>query len=176
MSWEQIVKDNISLLKEDTLEELYRKLNPGDRKYVSRMLLELGRNPCTMFKLYVPTDSCMAVDTLTKVVLRDTVIFLGHEAFKNCKQLTSFRAGNDLQAIYNEVFYGCDSLSEVYLPEGLLTIENNAFGNCPKLTTIHYAGSKDKWRDIDKSLSWNRNSNSDNIIRHIICNDGVIDR
>lgn len=61
----------------------------------------------------IAVDAFYNNDSITQVIIPDTVTSIGNYAFKSC-----------------------DSLSKVVLPEGLKTIGNDAFRFCPSLTEM----------------------------------------
>ena len=45
-------------------------------------------------------------------------------------------------------------LTTVYLPRSLETIGHGPFGSCENVTDVHYAGSEEEWKAVDKGDAW----------------------
>ena len=73
--------------------------------------------------------------TLTKVVLPDSVKYIGGVAFAQCPNLKSLTLPKNLEGIGFSCFMhtGLDSIT---IPEGVKTIEKRAFYGCESLTSI----------------------------------------
>ncbi|MDE7310861.1 MAG: leucine-rich repeat domain-containing protein [Eubacterium sp.] len=100
--------------------------------------------------------------SLTKLVLPDTITYIGQEAFANCTNLSSIQTvSTDGQMspstgylaadeIEYHAFYGCSSLTGITLGEkvkgtgGVKTIQNEAFMNCSNLRSV----------EIGPTVSW----------------------
>ena len=57
-------------------------------------------------------------------------------AFSSCDSLTKVVIPNTITSIGDSAFYGCSSLTEIVLPDGVTSIGDNAFRGCSKLTKI----------------------------------------
>ena len=64
---------------------------------------------------------------LRSVVIPDSVLFIGGEAFYGCTNLTDVTLSKGLQSIGEKAFYGCTSLTSIDFPRSLETIEEYAF-------------------------------------------------
>lgn len=100
--------------------------------------------------------------SLTKLVLPDTITYIGQEAFANCTNLSSIQTvSTDGQMspstgylaadeIEYHAFYGCTSLTGITLGEkvkgsgGVKTVQNEAFMNCSNLRSV----------EIGPTVSW----------------------
>ena len=71
---------------------------------------------------------------LKKVILPDSIINIGKEAFSGCTTLEEVVLPVDLTFISDYAFSGCTSLGEMELPEKLEVIGNYAFQNCTSLS------------------------------------------
>ena len=74
--------------------------------------------------------------TMTSVVIPNSVIEIKEDAFYDCQALKTITFGNNLKTIGMCAFYGCTSLESVTLPEGLIRIDEVAFMGCEALKTI----------------------------------------
>ena len=72
------------------------------------------------------------------VTFPNTVISIGDNACKDCKELTSvtFADGSALTKIGISAFEGCTSLKEIPLPDSVLNIDRRAFYGCSALTEV----------------------------------------
>lgn len=75
-------------------------------------------------------------DTLTEVVIPDSVKFIGIWAFENCDNLVKVTLPNGLERIEEATFDRCYSLKNVNIPESVNYIGNSAFLNCTSLEKI----------------------------------------
>ena len=94
------------------------------------------------------------------IVMPDSVVSIGVDAFKNCEQLTSVSISKQCKTISNgafqnclmlekidlsqtqteaigmRAFEGCSALSEIKFPDSLLTIERRAFYDCSSIAEL----------------------------------------
>jgi uncharacterized repeat protein (TIGR02543 family) len=75
------------------------------------------------------------IDTLTGIVLPDSVKSIGSSAFKKCTNLTSVTM-NSVESIGDSAFQYCASLESVNIPNSVQSIEDNAFEGCTSLTSV----------------------------------------
>ena len=82
-------------------------------------------------------------DTITSVIIPDSVILIGNYAFSSCFNLTRviISENSKLTAIGESAFSNCSSLTSIYIPSSVSTIGSSAFEDCSNLTTV--AISKD---------------------------------
>ena len=74
--------------------------------------------------------------SLTSVVIPDSVTSIGDHAFQSCDSLTSIEIGDSVTSIGDRAFYDCNSLTSVVIPDSLTSIGNYAFYNCYSLTSV----------------------------------------
>lgn len=72
------------------------------------------------------------------VVFPNTVLSIGYNTCKDCKELTSitFADGSGLTKIGGSAFEGCTALKEITLPNTVTEIESRAFYGCSALTEV----------------------------------------
>lgn len=83
---------------------------------------------------------------LQRVVLPQTLDYLGHCVFDYCISLKEVVLPEGLKRLPNATFRGCFSLSQITLPQSLTAIDDNAFSGCslesvrlpPNLKTIGF--------------------------------------
>ena len=73
---------------------------------------------------------------LTRVVIPDSVIRIGNEAFGTCDSLTNVVLGTGLTQIGDSAFNECSGLQSIAIPDSVTNIGNKAFGSCRSLTNV----------------------------------------
>lgn len=149
---EQIIPDNVSLMAEVTVTA-----RDGD----SGLLLALGSDAASYVKNLTVHGTINSWDIifirnkmplLNYLDLRDTRIVanpheywtdchteddrLGHNMFRELKNLREVKLPNVLKYIGNAVFFNCENLRRIEVPAGVNTIDDSAFSNCGKLTEV----------------------------------------
>ena len=66
----------------------------------------------------------------------NSVTFIGHHAFHDCRRLTSVTIPNSVTAIGYGAFYSCSGLTSVTIPNSVTTIGDDAFSGCKNLTSV----------------------------------------
>ena len=66
-----------------------------------------------------------------------SVVSIGIEAFKDCKNLTSVTIPNSVTSIGNYAFSECSKLTSITIPNSVTSIGTYAFDDCSKLTSVH---------------------------------------
>ena len=75
-------------------------------------------------------------DTITSVIIPDSVTSIGHYAFDDCNSLTTVVIPDSVTSIGDDAFYWCTSLTSIVIPDGVTSIGNFAFAACISLTSI----------------------------------------
>ena len=73
---------------------------------------------------------------LTSMMINDSVTEIGYSVFKNCIGLTAVTIPNGVTEIGYHAFSGCIGLASVAIPNSVTTIESCAFENCESLTSV----------------------------------------
>lgn len=73
---------------------------------------------------------------ITEVVLPETIIEIGWNAFTHAERLQSINFPNGLQSIAENAFSNCISLESIYFPSSLLSIGERAFYKCSSLQCV----------------------------------------
>ena len=71
---------------------------------------------------------------IINVVLPDTVVYIGENAFRLCSNLVSINIPNSVVTIDNNAFYDCKKLKSISIGYGVTTIGEFAFTYCYELT------------------------------------------
>lgn len=74
--------------------------------------------------------------TLTDIIIPNSVNAIGIRAFLDCRSLLSIRIPHKIRCIEEQTFDGCVSIKSIELPNDLTTIGNHAFRNCFALQYI----------------------------------------
>ncbi len=74
--------------------------------------------------------------------LPDSISFIGHYAFNNCKNLQKIILPESIILIDDGAFYGCTELNEITIPQSVTTIEHSAFNRCTNLTEVYFADTE----------------------------------
>ena len=82
-------------------------------------------------------------NTLSSVVIPNSVTSIGNYAFYGCKYLTSVSIGNSVASIGSYAFSGC-GLTSLTLPNSVINISDRAFSFCYELISIVIGNSVEK--------------------------------
>ncbi len=77
-------------------------------------------------------------ESLEKIILPDTVKFVGHHAFFNCTSLEEVELSDNIYSIDEGCFSGCISLEKISFSDNLKVIENDSFFNCQSLEKVEF--------------------------------------
>ena len=110
--------------------------------------------------------------SLKSITIGNGVTSIGFHAFASCSGLTSITIPDSVYSIRNSAFSACSNLTSITIPDSVTSIGDMAFSDCSRLTDIHFGGTKDQWRAIDKGDYWN--SRTGNYIVH--CTDGDVSK
>ncbi len=78
--------------------------------------------------------------TITSVVIPNTVISIGKNAFDECIALTSITIGNSVETIGDFAFISC-AMTSITIPNSVISIGDRAFLECTAMTTISIGSS-----------------------------------
>ena len=74
--------------------------------------------------------------SLCSLVIPDSVTNIGKYAFMGCSSLNSFVIPDGVSSIGNRAFYGCKSLCSLVIPDGVTSIGDMAFWDCSSLSSL----------------------------------------
>lgn len=75
-------------------------------------------------------------DSVTKVIIKEGITYIGMETFKNFNNLISVKIADSVTEIDASAFYSCQKLKKINLPDGLASIERDTFCGCSSLSDI----------------------------------------
>ena len=84
----------------------------------------------------IGSDAFNFCSTLTSVVIGNSVTSIGFSAFASCDALTSIVIPNSVTSIGDYAFYSCDALTSIVIPNSVKSIGDYAFCSCDALTSI----------------------------------------
>ncbi len=90
----------------------------------------------------IAADGFRGITNKYGVVLPNSVIRIGDNAFSDCPQVTFVVLGDNLKEIGKYAFNNNSSLQVVNLPESLEIIKEGAFNNCTSLTSVTIKNKK----------------------------------
>lgn len=125
--------------------------------------------------LDVKKSSLFTPNLLERVIIPDSVVYIGYGAFQwcralkeavipdsvsetddcvfeHCESLTSVIFGNGLKSVSYGMFSGCSALADIYIPEGISYINPYAFDGCVSLSEINVSKDNPAYRTIDGNL------------------------
>ncbi len=90
--------------------------------------------------------------TMTSVVIPDTVTSIGTGAFSGCTGLTSIKIPDGVTSITHDVFSQCSGLKTIIIPKSVNSIGIGAFYGCT-LTAVYYKGTAGDWNGVSVNNS-----------------------
>jgi hypothetical protein len=90
--------------------------------------------------LIIGDNAFYSCSSLNFVTIGNGVRLIGNSAFYDCASLSSVTIGNNVTIIGDSAFYGCTSLFSVIIGSNVTDISASAFGFCFSLTSITFLG------------------------------------
>lgn len=79
------------------------------------------------------------------------VTYIGNEAFRDCKNLTSVSIPNSVISIGDEAFWYCSGLSDMIIPNSVTSIGKKALANCSNLASVTISSNA---TSLENSTFW----------------------
>ena len=108
--------------------------------------------------------------SLTSITIPDSVTSIGQNAFYDCDNLTSVVIGDSVTSIGDKVFRNCDSLTSLVIGKSVTSIGEMAIRECTSLTDITFNGTVEEWNAIVKGSSWRYQVPA----TKVVCSDGEV--
>ena len=99
-------------------------------------VVEIGTDAFNPIQYQSESGGINRVNSITSIVIPNTVTTIGSQAFMNLSNLTSITLPTSLTAIRSSAFAHCGALTSITLPASISTIGSQAFFNCRELTTV----------------------------------------
>ena len=94
-------------------------------------------------------EGCFAgCDTLTTVILPDTLLHIGDGAFKGCIRLRGMYFPQGTRTVGTDAFAGCLDMEAIYVPASVTSIAPECFSDCASLIFIFYEGDFESWERL----------------------------
>ena len=91
-------------------------------------------------------------NTLTSIIIPDSVIKIGKAAFMRCNNLLSVTIGEGVAELPEQLFSECGKLEKILIPKSVIKFDERSFGEFGELsalTEVHYSGTADDWCNIE---------------------------
>lgn len=138
--WKRLLKAPTGLKGEYSIREGVKVI--GDRAFWDCNFLTSGDillgNTIIDGIEYYASNRC---NSITNIVIPNSVTNIGDYAFENCKSLTNIDIPNSVIYIGKHTFEGCTSLTNINIPNNVTIIRNSAFRGCTSLTNIKFPNS-----------------------------------
>ena len=107
-------------------------------------------------------------DTLTTIILPESVAIIGPMAFSGCSSLRGLQLPDEVISIGAGAFSGCDDLQAITIPVTLEQIAPGTFDDCASLMYIFYDGTYEDWCSLYSGFI--------NPFTAVICIDGIFNQ
>ena len=87
-------------------------------------------------------------DTLTTIILPDTIVTVGPEAFSGCRELRGLFLPDGTKTVGRDAFAGCLALEALYVPASVQSMAQECLSDCPGLLYIFYDGTFGEWNAL----------------------------
>ena len=165
---------DVNLVIPDTIDG-YTVTEIGESAFANQTSIQTVKFPAKLKQIRAKAfANCTG---LTEVTLPDTIVGVGSYAFSGCTTLKKATLNNGRINIVAGMFANCTALSEVVIPDTVENVNIYAFLNCKSLknlklpasikeiyisafdgagiTTVTYAGTREQWKKIKKTLTGN---------------------
>lgn len=103
---------------------------------------------------------------IEKIVLPDSVKYVGEYAFRGCEKLKKIQFGSNVRSIAEYAFQGCQSLKSITIPDSVTEIDKDAFNGCKaKVTKPSYLKKTKKGSYVAKAKIGKKEYNASSITK-----------
>ena len=165
---------DVNLVMPDTIDG-YTVTEIGESAFANQSSIQTIKFPAKLKQ--IGAKAFVNCTGLTEVTLPDTIVGVGKYVFSGCTALKKATLNKGRINIVAGMFANCTALSEVVIPDTVENINIYAFLNCKLLknlklpasikeisisafdgagiTTVTYAGTREQWKKIKKTLTGN---------------------
>lgn len=93
----------------------------------------------------IAQDCFAGNETITTVILPDSLEEIGSGAFEDCSNLRGIFIPEGVKSIGSGAFEDCENLEAIYIPTSVAAIGRNTFRGCSDLKYIMYDGTYEEW-------------------------------
>lgn len=104
------------------------------------------------FKVTAIGDGAFILESFKSVVMSDTIVTIGNDAFGECMYMESIILSESLTTIGSYAFQCCESLKSLYIPASLTDLGMGSLGYCISLKNIDVDENNQYYTSIDGSL------------------------
>ncbi len=101
----------------------------SQRGYIKKVVID---NSLT----YIGKRAFYGCFALTSVTIPNSVTSIGESAFSGCSKLTSITIPNSVTSIGSGAFRDCSELTSITIPNSVTSIESSTFHGCSRLTSV----------------------------------------
>ncbi len=102
--------------------------------------------------LYYILKNNSSLKSGVRLIIDDSVEFVGDYAFAGCTSLVSVKVGNSATWIGYGAFEGCTALTSVVVPKNVVSIKYDSFDGCTAITEINVDENNRNYKSIDGNL------------------------
>lgn len=108
--------------------------------FSDRMFKNSGLTTLTYYADRIPDNCFENCDSLTNVLIENSLVYVGNKAFYDCDNLSSaiFSENAGSEFIYKEAFASCELLQTIVLPNSDVYLEEGIFTECACLISVTF--------------------------------------
>ena len=91
---------------------------------------------------------------LSSINLPSSLAKIGEFSFEGCSSLESINFPVCITEIERGAFFRCKALTSISIAGSIKKMGEGAFKNCSSLSEVHYLGTKQQWKAVEKDSTW----------------------